>query len=182
MRIGSARWSAVPVAIVAFAAAACSSASSTSGSASAGAPAQGGPQRAGQIASSRPLPPTVCERKVVTVEDVSGLLAGPIASKPLPGDPQSCVFEGANFTSVTLSVRPGLGDVSVGAWTSGTVPVPGVTMTGIGDKAVWQDTLRELVATKRNVLCDIQATGANGSTADVQKKFAALCDKVWAAQ
>ena len=105
-----------------------------------------------------------------------------IASKPLPGDPQSCVFDGANVTSITISVRPGLGDVSVGEWISGKVPVPGETVNGIGDKAVWQDTLRELIATKHNVLCDIQATGANGSSADVQKKFAALCGKIWAAQ
>lgn len=159
--------------VAASAAGACSSGASASDSARAGAPAQSAPAKA---------LPTVCDRKIVTPDDVSDLLAGPIASKPLPGDPQSCVFDGANVTSITISVRPGLGDVSVGEWISGKVPVPGETVNGIGDKAVWQDTLRELIATKHNVLCDIQATGANGSSADVQKKFAALCGKIWAAQ
>lgn len=167
--------------IAAAATAGCTSGASASDSARAGAPAQGGRQPAAQSAPAKPLP-TVCDRRVVTVDDVSDLLAGPIAPKPLPGDPQSCVFEGADFTSITFSVRPGLGDVSVGAWTSGKMPVSGTPVDGIGDKAVWQDTLRELIATKRNVLCDIQATGATGSTADVQKKFAALCGRIWAAQ
>jgi len=178
---GRLAWFVCSLAIVAAADAACSSGASASDSARSGATAQGDRQAAAQSGPAKPLP-TVCDRKIVTPDDVSDLLAGPIASKPLPGDPQSCVFDGASFTSITVSVRPGLGDISVGEWISGKVPVPGVTVSGIGDKAVWQDTLRELIATKHNVLCDIQATGANGSAADVQKKFAALCGKIWAAQ
>ncbi len=163
------------LALIAALALACSPAASASGS-TAGASA------AGQTTPIKPLPPTVCESHVVTVDDVSDLLARPIAPKPLPGDPQSCVFEGANFSSITFSVRPGLGDVSVDAWTSGKVPVSAVAVDGVGDKAVWQDTLRELIATKHNVLCDISANGARGSAADMRKKFTALCDRIWAAR
>ncbi len=139
---------------------------------------------AGSCTSSaaKPLPPTVCERKVVTATDVSDLLAGPIAMKVLPGDPQSCMFDGSDGASMTITVRPGLGNVSVDAWTSGKVPVPSVPVTGVGDRAAWQETLRELIATKRNVLCDVQVTGAKASPAELQKRFSALCEKIWAAQ
>lgn len=160
MRLGSS-WPAVAVALVS----ACSS-----GGSSARSP------------KGTPLPPTVCESRVITAADVSDLLTGPITTKGLAGDPQSCVFEGANSTSITFSVRPGLGEVSVGSWTSGKMPVPGAPVNDVGDKAVWQDTLRELIATKHNVLCDVQATGTTGSAAQVQRTFAALCGKIWAAQ
>lgn len=134
--------------------------------------------------AAKPLatPPTVCERGVVTSADVSDLLAGPLAMKVLPGDPQSCQFAGANEASLTITVRPGLGDVTVEAWASGRMPVPGIAVLGVGDRAAWQETLRELIATKRNVLCDVQVSGSTVSPAELQKRFAALCDKIWAAQ
>lgn len=53
---------------------------------------------------------------------------------------------------------------------------------GIGDRAVWQDTLQELIATKHNVLCDIGSQGTKGAKADLRKKLGQLCDKIWAAQ
>jgi len=141
-----------------------------------------GTSASGSTSSIKPLPPTVCERKIVTADDVASLLPAPITMKPLAGDPQSCIFDAAGLASITITVRPGLGDVSVNAWTTGKVPVPAVPVSGIGDHAVWQDTMRELIATKHNVLCDIQATGAKGADADVQKAFGHLCDKIWAAQ
>ncbi len=140
-----------------------------------------GTSASGSTSSTRPLPPTVCERKIVTTDDVASLLAAPINVKPLTGDPQSCIFDDGTG-SITISVRPGLGDVSVNAWTTGKVPVPAAPVSGVGDRAVWQDTMRELIATKHNVLCDISATGARGSAEDVQKTFAGLCAKIWAAQ
>jgi hypothetical protein len=136
--------------------------SGASATSSAGVSRQAGQQRVGPVAPAKPLP-------------------SPIASKPLAGDPQSCVFDGGGFASITISVRPGLGDVSVAAWTNGTMPVSGVAVSGIGDRSVWQDTLRELIATRHNVLCDIGSSGAKGSAGDVEKKFAALCGKIWAA-
>jgi hypothetical protein len=140
-----------------------------------------GTHASGSNSSNKPLPPTVCERKIVTADDVSSLLTAPISTKPLPGDPQSCIFEGVGDASITISVRPGLGDVSVNSWTTGKMPVPAVPISGVGDHAVWQDTMRELIATKHNVLCDIQATGAKGAEADVQKTFVGLCNKIWTA-
>jgi hypothetical protein len=164
-------WLSGSLAAAALVLAACTSGPSASGSTSSSVSGQ-----------SKPLPPTVCERKIVTANELTSLLPGSISMKALPGDPQSCIFDGEGGASVTISVRPGLGDVSVNAWTTGRVPVPAVPVGGIGDRAVWQDTMRELIATKQNVLCDISAQGAKGSAADVQKVFAELCGKIWAAQ
>lgn len=134
--------------------------------------------------TAKPLtpPPTVCERGVVTAADVSDLVAGPLAMKVVPGDPQSCQFAGANQASMTITVRPGLGDVTVETWAKGKMPVPVTAVPGVGDRAVWQDTLRELIATRRNVLCDVQTTGAAGSPEELQKRFGVLCEKIWAAR
>jgi hypothetical protein len=167
---------------IAALAAACSSGASASNQASQAASTPGNQQKLGQITSNKPLPPTVCERKIITTDDISSLLPSPITPRPLSGDPQSCVFDGGNFTKITISVRPGLGDVSVNAWATGQMPIPGVTVNGIGDRAVWQDMLRELIATRHNVLCDIGSTGVPGTAAELQKTFAALCNKIWAAQ
>ncbi len=130
----------------------------------------------------KPLPPTACERRIITADDMSDLLAAPVEMKTIAGDPQSCELEGSNSSSVRITLRPGLGDVSVEAWASGKMPVSGVLVTGVGDKAVWQDTLSELIATKNNALCDIAGQRSQGSEADLRAKFAALCSKIWAAQ
>ena len=175
-------WLSGSLAVAALILGACTSGTSASGSTSSGVSAQSNQQKVGQLTPTKPLPPTVCERKVVTADDLSSLLPAPISTKALPGDPQSCVFEGEGGAHITISVRAGLGDVSVNAWTTGNVPVPAVPVSGVGDRAVWQDTMRELIATKHNVLCDISATGAKGSEADAQKAFAVLCGKIWAAQ
>jgi hypothetical protein len=164
---------------VATAVAACSSSGSEPRSAASGTSPGGAAHRA---SAARPLPPTVCERKVVTAADVSALLAAPIGTKAVPGDPQSCQFEGGDAATMTISVRPGLGDVSVDAWIGGKMPVPSESVTGVGDRAAWQGTLRELIATKQNVLCDIQVTGSKASAEDVQKKVTSLCETIWRSQ
>lgn len=130
----------------------------------------------------RPLPPTVCDRGIVTAADLAGLIAGPVTSKTLEGDPQSCQLSGSAFASLTISVRPGLGDVTVRTWAENRMPAAARPVPGVGDRAVWQDTLHELIATKNNMLCDIGASGANGSSAEIQQRLGALCQKVFAAQ
>ena len=132
--------------------------------------------------AARSMPPTICDRGIITSADVAGLIAGPVTSKTLEGDPQSCELTGAASSSVTISVRPGLGDVTVRSWAENRTPAASVPLSDVGDRAVWQDTLHELIATKHNVLCDIGASGATGSPADIRQKLAALCQKVFAAQ
>src|ERR1700722_1257073 len=51
-----------------------------------------------------------CDRKLVTTADAAEILGEPITSEnTLAGDAQSCVFTTANFTTLTISLRPGLG-------------------------------------------------------------------------
>jgi hypothetical protein len=130
---------------------------------------------------NRPIA-NVCDSKVITPDDLVGVLAGVITAKTPPGDPQTCEFSANDFSSVSITVRPGLGDVTVSEWTGGKIPVEAGAISGVGDRAAWQSTLKELIATKHNVLCDIGSSGAKGTETDLEKKFGQLCDKIWAAQ
>jgi hypothetical protein len=169
---------AVVIAVALVGLAACrASGTSAAGGSSSGAPAQGKPSA--QTASPKKGPST-CERKLVTADDLSDILTGPLTTKELPGDPQTCEFDTPLFTSVTLTVRSGLGDVTVKTWADGQMPVRASKISGVGDNAVWVDIVHELVATRHNVLCDIQSSGTKGTQPDLQKKFGSLCDKVWA--
>jgi hypothetical protein len=53
-------------------------------------------------------------------------------------------------------------------------------LAGVGDTAVWDPTLKEVDATKNNVLCEIGAMGpaTKNATSD---KVGALCNKIFAA-
>ncbi|MGH9142604.1 MAG: hypothetical protein ACRD2I_15845, partial [Vicinamibacterales bacterium] len=79
-----------------------------------------------------------CERKTLTKDDVEGILRGSITETgTLEGDRQSCTFNTAAFQSLTVSVRPGLGNVTVATWASGKMPASAAPLPGIGDRAVW---------------------------------------------
>lgn len=160
-------------AVLAVSACAPSSASSSGNTAAA--------KHAGDAAVNRPVP-NVCARGIVAPSDLAGVLPGTITTKTIAGDPQTCEFSTPDFSSVTVTVRPGLGDVTVAQWAGGKMPVSSASIGGIGDRAVWQDTLHELIATKHNVLCDIGSQGTRRAKADLRKTFAQLCDKIWAAQ
>jgi hypothetical protein len=163
----------VVAAIVGSTACGSSSAASTSSGAKA--------DQKATVSTNRPIA-NVCDGKIITPEDLATLLPGPTSMATLAGDPQTCEYKTSDFARVSITVRPGLGDVSVSSWTSGRMPVESVAVNGIGDRAVWQSTLRELIATKHNVLCDIGADSVKGSEAEVQKTFGQLCNKIWAAQ
>lgn len=127
-----------------------------------------------------------CDRHLVTQEDVAGILRDPIAamkSLAADGDPQTCAFETAGFASVTITLRPGLGDATVDAWVSGRMPVHAEPLAGIGDRAAWCDDLHEVIATKHNLLCDIGVGGPPGAAAAndvVKRRLGELCNKVFA--
>ena len=55
--------------------------------------------------------------------------------------------------------------------------------TGVGDRAVWVPDLKELVATKNNVLCDIGVAGppsASESSDVVRRRLGEACNKIFA--
>lgn len=147
------------------------------------APACGSSSRApAKRAASRAVG-NPCERKLVSKTDLTGITTSPVVKvEALDGDPQSCVFSTAVGT-VTVTVRPGLGNVSVSGWEKGQMNVPAAPLPGVGDRAVWQDTMNEVIATKNDVLCDISVMGPPGTAADgAKKRLGDLCNTIFSRQ
>ncbi len=109
--------------------------------------------------------------------DVQPLISGPVTSvKPAPSDPDSCVFSTAGFSSISVTVRSTGGRETLESWRKGPVtPVPGV-----GDDAVWEAAIQELVASKGDTLCTVTAMGSEVAAATAATE-GALCTKVFAA-
>ncbi|MHB8678402.1 MAG: hypothetical protein ACYC7G_01535 [Rudaea sp.] len=128
---------------------------------------------------------SVCDRKLITPQDVAGLLDQPVAKvKNIPGDPQSCEFSTAGFLSLTISVRPGQGVASVGMYTSGKMDQyeKSVPLAGVGDAAVRSLSLNRIVARKGDLLCEITGPGlAKDGDDPGTLKLGELCNKVFAA-
>ena len=164
------------VALFLLAAAACGASGQTqSASGKSRAPAATPPSKA----AGNP-----CERKLVGETDVAGIMTSAVMKvERLEGDPQSCVFSTALGGTLTVMVRPGLGNVSVAAWEKGQMNVPAVPMPGVGDRAVWQDTMNEVIATKSDVLCDVSVMGPPGTAAPgAQKRLGDLCNTIFSRQ
>jgi hypothetical protein len=130
-------------------------------------------------------PTSPCETLVLKVADLGGLLQAPITrAAGLAGDGQSCAFLTTGFSAITVSVRPGLGKASLEAWSTGKMPLPVRPLDNIGDAAVWQDTLHEVIAQKNDLLCDIQIRGGNDDIAvaadALPGKLGALCNRIFA--
>ena len=123
-----------------------------------------------------------CDRKLVTSADAAEILGAPVASeKTVEGDAQSCAFATAGFTTLTISLRPGLGRTTVDTWATGKMPMPTTDVSGVGERAVWQSTLKEINAEKNNLLCDIGVVGPGHSPGATPEKLGALCNKIFAA-
>jgi hypothetical protein len=142
-------------------------------------------------APSAALPPVVapaspCETLTLKSADFAGFLHAPVThATALAGDGQSCVFPTTGFSAITVSVRPGLGKASLEAWSTGKMPLPVRALDGVGDAAVWQDSLHEIIAQKNDVLCDIEVRGDNDDIAvaadALPEKLGALCNRIFAA-
>lgn len=131
-------------------------------------------------------PISPCETLILKSADVGGLLYAPIThATALAGDGQSCAFLTTGFSAITVSVRPGLGKASLDAWSTGKMPLPVRPLSGVGDAAVWQDTLHEVIAQKSDLLCDIQVRGGGDdiavAAAALPEKLGALCNRIFAA-
>jgi hypothetical protein len=131
-------------------------------------------------------PISPCETLVLKAVDLGGLLHAPITqATALAGDGQSCAFLTSGYSAITVSVRPGLGKASLEAWSTGKMPLPVRPLDGVGDAAVWQETLREVIAQKNDLLCDIQVRGGNDDIAvapdALPEKLGALCNRIFAA-
>jgi hypothetical protein len=141
-----------------------------------------GPSAAAPVVA--PISP--CETLVLKAADLGGILHAPITgATALAGDGQSCAFLTTGFSAITVSVRPGLGKASLDAWSRGKMPLPVRPLNGVGDGAVWQDTLHEVIAQKNDLLCDIQVRGDGDDIAvaadALPEKLGALCSRIFAA-
>jgi hypothetical protein len=130
--------------------------------------------------------PSVCARDLLPKAELAAVLKAPITGqKPIAGDPQSCEYTTAGFSGITISVRPGLGGTTVDAWATGKMPLEVQPLSNVGDRAVWQDTLHELIAQQHNLLCDIQVRGSGQEIAvaadALPQAVGKLCDKIFAA-
>ena len=131
-------------------------------------------------------PTSPCETLVLKAADLGGLLQAPITrATELAGDGQSCAFLTTGFSAITVSVRPGLGKASLEAWSTGKMPLPVRPLGQVGDAAVWQDTLHEVIAQQNDLLCDIQIRGGSDDIAVAAEalpgKLGALCNRIFAA-
>ena len=160
------------------------------------APGAGPPTAAGADKTVRSANPgNVCERKLLTADDVAGILSEPITgTKPLTGDAQTCYFITANEShggpELKVTLRPGMGVATLATFTSGKMDqyVSWKPLAGVGDGAVWKPDLHEVTAQKDNVLCEV-APGPLGMSAELtnageaaqQQKLGALCNKIFAA-
>jgi hypothetical protein len=130
--------------------------------------------------------PTACQRLPVSRADVNGLLAAPVTDLALvPGDVQTCEYTTEGFPAVIVSVRPDVGQMTVDNWAQGRMALKVVPLDGVGDGAVWQSALREVIAYKKTLLCDIQVRAGDGDLApgnnEIEKSMGALCNKIFAA-
>ena len=114
-----------------------------------GAPAAS--QGAGNAGASTPAG-NACDRKLVTSADAAEILGEPVASvKTLPGDAQSCVFTTSDFTTLTISLRPGLGRATVDTWAAGKMPMPVTNVSGVGERQCGSQRSRR--STRRRTTC-----------------------------
>jgi hypothetical protein len=129
-----------------------------------------------------------CDRKLLTAADAATVLSEPITgTKPIPGDAQTCKFTTGSYSSVSVSLRPGLGRATVGAWLSGKMPIGATPLAHVGEHAAWVGDLNEVIAEQNDVLCDIQVTGLAAvyerrPTEAKQQAIGALCNKIFAAE
>jgi hypothetical protein len=131
--------------------------------------------------------PESCQVSGLTASDLQVLLREPIVgSRSVPGDPQTCEFITAGYPSVTVTVRPSRGRSTVAAWAAGKMPLAALPLPAVGESAVWQPDLREVIAQDHDRLCDIEVRAAagdlpaaNGSPAQI---LSTVCNRIFGAR
>ena len=96
---------------------------------------------------------SACQRVALKTVDLTGILRAPITrASAVPGDVQSCSYLTEGFAAITVSVRPGVGESTLDAWAHGKMPFEVRPISGVGDSALWQAALNELIARKGGLL------------------------------
>jgi hypothetical protein len=127
---------------------------------------------------------SICDRGILTQGDLTGILRGPITgTRRIPGDRESCAFITGGHSRFEVSVRPRRGRSTVERWIEGTMPLQGVPLQGVGDRAAWQRDLHEVIAERGDILCDIAVMGTEGDFVDtseyvLEDRIGNLCNKI----
>jgi hypothetical protein len=129
-----------------------------------------------------------CDRKLLSLSDVGGILQEPITgTAPLPGDPQTCYFvtsttESKGGPEIMISLRPGLGRVTLKTWLDGKMGTTATKIGGAGDEAIWVSELKEIDAQKNDLLCvaSVAGSGVIGHYDGLPQKLSDLCNKIFA--
>lgn len=131
---------------------------------------------------------SACDRKLLTVADVTGILSEPITgTAPLKGDAQTCYFVTATAQNdggpeIMISLRQGVGRTTVKTWQDGHMDTPATRLEGVGDSAVWIAATKEIDAQKNDLLCvaGMGGSGLIGHSDDLPQKLAGLCKTIFA--
>jgi hypothetical protein len=124
-----------------------------------------------------------CDRKAPRLEDLAGILMRPLRTmRSVPGDPQSCEYLTDAYPTITITLRPGLGTVTVDAWADGKMALAVTPLAAVGDRAYWQATLRQVVAERSGLLCAVQVRAGDKDlalpTEGLAAALGALCQRV----
>ncbi len=128
--------------------------------------------------------PDACERVRLKLGDLAGILKAAVTqARPIPGDLQSCEYLTEGFPAITISLRPGGGKSTLDAWAHGKMPFEAQPVSGVGEAALWQPELHELIARRADLLCDVQVrAGANDLALGADTLAAAagrLCNQIF---
>jgi hypothetical protein len=147
-------------------------------------------ERGGQASPSplRTAGTGACDPRVPTARYVGWAVAAPVQSLGVvPGDAQTCEFASAGFKDrvrLFVSVRPGMGHLTIQSWLDGKMPLRAQPVAGIGTRAVWLAELDELLAERDNLLCDIAVIRSDEAKSKQDAALAArlgvLCNKIFA--
>jgi hypothetical protein len=85
------------------------------------------------------------------------------------------MFATAGFSSISVTLRPGAGKQTMESWHKG----PATPLPGVGDDALWESDLKEVVAAKGDTLCTVTAMGPEVGPATAESE-GALCNKIFA--
>jgi hypothetical protein len=84
-----------------------------------------------------------------------------------------------------MSLRPRLGRLTVQSWVDGKMPLPVWSFARVGDRALWQPELNEVIAEHGDLLCDVAVArragrGVEPARPSLPARLGSPCNKVFA--
>jgi hypothetical protein len=118
--------------------------------------------------------------------EVSRILGARVMSvRVVPGDSETCELRSGSSVRIYMSLRPGLGRLTLQSSIDGRMPLAAWSFAGVGDRAIWQPELNEVIAEQGDLLCDVAVARPAGRVAEPTRpslpiRLGTLCNKVFA--